>query len=52
MPKAFIELQPTTEATDELKAELVEFCLKVTTDYKKIAVVEFIDKVSIIHMLQ
>ena len=45
VPKAFVELQPGVEGTDELKAELVAFCLKSTTEYKKIAFVEIIEKV-------
>ena len=45
LPKAFVQLQPGVEGTDELKQELVDFALKSTTAYKKIAFVEFIEKV-------
>merc|ERR1711990_565599 len=37
LPKAFIQLQEGVEGTDELKAELIEFCGANLTDYKRIS---------------
>ena len=45
LPKAFIQLQAGVEPSEELKQEMIDFCGANLTDYKKIAVVEFIDLV-------
>jgi len=45
VPKAFIQVQPGLEATPALGTELIAFCASSTSEYKKIAVVEFIETV-------